>query len=119
MPRRPRRLPRGRRLFVPAARLAPPAPAVRAARRDGARQGEPPEKEVAIVAQEVVNANHPQQQRRVNVASPHARTPALGAALGDQPATSPPSRRPARRGAVSSPPAAPSNSSAAREVRAR
>src|SRR5215218_9616488 len=105
MPRRPRRLPRGH-LFAPplAARLSASVPAVRAARRDGARQGEPPEEEVAIVAQEVVNANHPQQQRRVSVAPPHARTPALGAALRDQISTSPPSRRPTRRAAVASPP---------------
>src|SRR5215212_3448718 len=118
MPRRPRRLPR-ERLFAPpaarapvAVRVAAPVPAVRAARRDGARQGEPPEEEVAIVAQEVVNANHPQQQRRVPVAPAHTRTPALGAALRDQLATSPPSRRPpTRRTPAPSPPGSASNSS--------
>lgn len=66
MPRRPQRLPL-ENLFAATARaavtiaVAAPVPAVRAARRDGARQCEPPEEEVAIVAQEVVNANHPQQ----------------------------------------------------------
>src|SRR4051812_23764318 len=85
MPRRPRRLSL-ENLFAAAAcsAVAAPVPAVCAARRDGARQCEPPEEEVAIVAQEGVNANHPQQQGRTRVAPPHARTPTLRAALGDQ-----------------------------------
>src|ERR1044072_1207754 len=127
MPQRPQRLPR-ERSFAPTARAALPVslmttaavPAVSAARRDGARQGKSPEKEIAIVAQEVVNANHPQQQRRVRVPPPHARTPAFGAALGDHPATSPSSRRPTRRTAAPSPPASSSPPSTTdSEVRAR
>jgi hypothetical protein len=57
MPRRPRRLPLESSFAVAARSAVPfavvvaaPVPAVRAARRDGARQGEPPEEEVAIVA---------------------------------------------------------------------
>ena len=50
-------------------------------RRHGAGYREPFEEEVAIVAQELVNANHPQEQRRVGVAAPDARAAALRAAL--------------------------------------
>jgi len=88
MPRHARRLPlenlfaaAGRAAAVTVAVVATVVAAVRTAGRDGARHCEPPEKEIAIVAQEVINANHPQQQGRVRVAPAHARTVALGAVL--------------------------------------
>src|ERR671913_1730963 len=66
---------------------------VAAARRHRAGQRKAFEQEVAIVAQEAVNTNQAQQERRVFVAAPHARTAALRAPLRDHrkpPAAPPP-----------------------------